>query len=92
MKPAYYLKAVLKHVVSRDFTLKNSVHGTSSVSYQEQTILYGIVSYLIIPCPFTSLLKRKLQYVGHKWVIHVGHIRIALWVSGSGGSTGVANI
>ena len=28
-------QAVVNHVVSRDFTLKKSVHGTSSVSCQE---------------------------------------------------------
>ena len=41
-------RAVLKHMVSRDFILKNSVHGTSSVSCKTKQN-YSTVSYLIFP-------------------------------------------
>ena len=59
MKPAYYLKLdILKHVVSRDIILKNSVHGTSSVSWRN---LYDTVSHLIFPCHFTLLLKENFS-------------------------------
>ena len=34
VKPASLPQTVLKHVVSRDFILKNFVHGTSSVSWR----------------------------------------------------------
>ena len=51
-------QAVLKHVVSRDFILKNSVHRTSSVSRKIPWHCFIRIWY--IQCHFTLLLKRKL--------------------------------
>ena len=54
-------QAVLKHVVSKDFIFKKSA----------QSILYPAKNDDIInfSCHITLLLKRKLQHVGHKWVL-----------------------
>ena len=68
-------QAVLKHVVSRNFILKNSVHSTVLQYLAKNKEVCGIVSYLI----FTLLLKGKFQHVGHKWVI-CGSYQIALWI------------
>ena len=49
--------------------------------------IYGIVLYLIFSMSFYITFKKKTLACGS----YVGHIRIALWVSGSSGSTGVTH-
>ena len=64
-------QAVLKQVVSRDFILKN-ILCMRLVLYPAKN--KEIYAYLVFPCHFTSLLKGKLQHMGHEW----GHIWIAV--------------
>ena len=62
-------QAVLKHFVPKDLIFKRSVQGP--VLYPAKTEgIYDIVSYQNFHGMLaTLLLQRKLQHVGHKWVI-----------------------
>ena len=86
----YHWCAVLKHVVSRDFILKTSLCGTSSVSWRN-------LWHCFIPdfsMSFYITFKKKAlvcgSQEGRSYVDHVG-IQIDLWVSGSSGSTGMTH-
>ena len=77
MKTAYYLK----HMVSEDFIFKESLQGPVLYPAKNEEI-YGIVPYQQFSCHVTLLLKRKLQHVGHKWVICGSHpdCSVGQWV------------
>ena len=69
-------QAVLKHVVSRDFILKKSVHRTSPVSYQEQRNLCYIISHQNVHVILHYFKKGNFSmwitsesYVDHIWII-----------------------
>ena len=86
-------QAVLKHVVSKDFTFKKSVQGTGSVCTlpRMKKSMIGIVPYqkLFMSCYIT--FKKKTSTCGSQVGSYVGHIRIVLWVSGLNGSTGLTH-
>ena len=53
---------------------------------------FWILEYQLVSMSFYIIFKkRKPQHVGHTSGSYVGHIQIALWVSKSGGSTGVTH-
>ena len=60
---------VLKHVLSKGFIFKKSVQGTGSKNKE----IYGFVPHqkFFMSCYIT--FKKKLQHVGHKWVICGSH-------------------
>ena len=76
-------QAVLKHVVFKEFTFKKSVQGTNSVAIlprmKKFMTLFHIKNYF--SC-HVILLKRKLQHVGHKWVICWSHLdcSVGQWI------------
>ena len=69
-----FSQAVLKHVVSKDFISKKFLQGIISVSCQEwRNRWHCSISKFYHVILYTLLLKRKLQHVGHKWVICGSH-------------------
>ena len=78
-------QAVLKHVVSKDFIFKKSVQGTGSVSCQEWRNLWhcSISKIFLVMLATLIFLKRKLQHVGHKWVMYRSHSDCSMgqWVN-----------
>ena len=67
-------QAVLKHVVSKDFIFKKSMHARDwyPAKNEEPMALFHIKIFHVMLA--TLLLKRKYQ--------HVGHIQIFLWSVG----------
>ena len=67
-------QAAMKHVVSRDFILKKSVHGTSPVSYQEQEIFITLFHIRMSICmSFCITFKKETSACGsqvgrHMWI------------------------
>ena len=65
---------VLKHVVSKDFIFKKSLHTMDWFCIlprmKKSMALFHIKNF---SCHVTLLLKRKLQHVSHKWVICESH-------------------
>ena len=67
---SFLSQAVLKHVVSKDIIIKKFLQGMALYPATNEEI-YGIV-YMYIKC-LCQVTKRKLQHVGHKWVICGSH-------------------
>ena len=80
-------QAVLKHVVSKDFIFKKSVHKGSVLYPAKNEEIYGMVPYqkFFMSCYIT--FKKKTSTCGSQ----VSHIWIVLCVNGSNGSTGATH-
>ena len=72
-------QAVLKHVMSEDFTF---VQGTSSVFCPRMKKSMVLLHIKKFSGHVTLVLKRKLQHVGHKWVTSGSHsdCSVGQWV------------
>ena len=55
-------------MVSKDFIFKKSVQGTGSVSAKSENCSISKIFHVML-----HYFKKKIQHVGHKWVICWSH-------------------